>query len=178
MKKISTIIFLLFFVAGSAYSQVHSSKQTVPFLHHEIEGFIGSTHVPKGALDGSDATLILPNIGINYKYWFDERFAIGWYNNIVALTYVIDSDTHQDLDRTYPIVTTIVGVFKLWKNLSFFTGPGLEIDKNKTLFVMRFGVDYGFSLSNDWYLSPRLIFDNLGGDIQAYTLGVGVSKRF
>ncbi len=114
---------------------------------------MGSTHIPKGAIEDSKVTLILTNIGINYKYWVDERFAIGWYNNIVNLTYVINSDTYQE----YHITTTIVGVFKLWKNLSLFTGPGLEINKRKTLFVFRFGLEYGFPLSNDWYLTPRFI---------------------
>lgn len=178
MKKISFSLSILLFASLHVFSQVHSSKQTIPFLHHELDGFVGSTHVPKGALDDSDATLILPNIGFNYKYWFNERFAIGSYNNIVALTYVINSDTHQDLDRNLPITATIVGVFKVWKNLSIFTGPGLEIDKNKSLFVFRFGVDYGFALSNDWYLSPRFIFDNLSGDIQAFTLGISIGRRF
>jgi hypothetical protein len=178
MKKISFSILIIILVSWQAFGQGHSSKQTIPFLHHEIEGFIGSTHVPKGALDDSGATLILPNIGLNYKYWFDERFAIGWYNNIVALSYEVNSDSHQDLDRYYPITTSIVGIFKPWKHLTLFTGPGLEVDKNKSLFVFRFGVDYGIPLSNDWYLTPRFIFDNLSGDIQAYTLGIGASKRF
>ena len=178
LKEILLIFIVILILGSRSFGQVHSSKQTIPILHHEIEGFVGSTHVPKGALDDSNATLILPNIGLNYKYWFDDHFGIGWYNNIVVLTYVVNSDSHQDLDRHYPITTTVVGIFKPWKNLSFFMGPGLEIDKNLSLFVLRFGIDYGFSLSNDWYLTPRLIFDNLGGDIQAYTLGIGVSKRF
>ena len=178
MKKLMLILILFLFINETSFSQVHSSKQQIPILHHELEGFVGSTHVPKGTLDNSNSTLVLPNIGFNYKYWFDERFAIGWYNNIVALTYVINSDAHEDLDREYPITSTIVGIFKPWKNLSFFAGPGLEFDQNETLFVMRFGLEYGFSLSNDWFLSPRFIFDNMGGDIQAYTLGIGIGRRF
>lgn len=177
MKK-TFILILCLSLGWQAFGQLHSSKLTTPVLHHEIEGFIGSTHVPKGSFDDSGATLILPNIGLNYKYWIDEKFAIGWYNNIVALTYKVDSDSQQDLDREYPVTSTIVGIFKPWKNFSLFTGPGLEIDKNKTLFVIRFGVDYSFPLSNDWHLTPRFIFDNLSSDIQAYTLGIGVSKRF
>ena len=180
MKKFLLLLTIALSVAIKSFGQVHvhSSKQIIPILHHEIEGFVGSTHVPNGAHDGSDATLILPNIGLNYKYWFDEKFAIGWYNNIVVMTYTVNSDDHQDLDRKYPITTTLVGIFKPWKNLSFYAGPGLEFDKNKSLFVVRFGLDYGFLLSNDWYITPRFVFDNLGGDIQAYTLGVGNSKRF
>lgn len=54
----------------------------------------------------------------------------------------------------------------------------MEIDKNKSLIELRFDIYNDFSLSNDWYLTPRLIFDNLGGGIQAYTLGIGARKRF
>ena len=177
LPTISSLILIILNI-GFSIAQGHSSKQTDILLHHEIDGFVGSTHVPNGALDNSDATLILPNIGFNYKYWFDNHFAIGWYNNIVALTYVVDTDSHQDLDREYPITTTLVGIFNPWKKLAIFAGPGIEIDKNRSLFVLRFGIDYGISLSNNWNLSPRFIFDNLGGDIQAYTLGISIGKKF
>ncbi|MCG8308343.1 MAG: hypothetical protein MI975_13200 [Cytophagales bacterium] len=178
---IAQLIFTILLLAGSSLTygqQMHSSKIEIPLLHHEIDGFIGNTHVPEGGRRNTTATLILPNIGFNYKYWFDERFAIGWYNNLVVRTYVVNSDTHQDLDREYPFLTSVVGVLNLWKGLSVFAGPGMEIDKNRTLFAMRFGLDYGFSISNDWYVSPRFIFDHLGGDIEAYTLGIGIGRKF
>ncbi len=158
--------------------QVHSSKMAPVILHYEIDGFIGNTHVPEGGQRDTDGTLILPNIGLNFKYWIDDKFAIGWYNNIVARTFVVNSDSHQDLDREYPFITSFVGIFKPWKNLSFFAGPGVEIEKNQSLFVIRLGIDYAFSLSNDWYISPRFIFDHLGGDIEAYTIGVSIGRKF
>ena len=96
----------------------------------------------------------------------------------MARTYVINSDTYQDLEREYPFITSIVGVFKPWKNLSFFAGPGIEIEKNHSLFVIRIGIDYAFSLSNDWYFSPRFTFDHLGGDIEAYTIGISFGRKF
>lgn len=168
----------IFIISNSLVGQGHSSKLEPALLHHEIDVFIGSTHVPKGAFKDSDATLVIPNIGINYKFWFDERFAIGWYNNIVALTYVLNSDTNQETEREYPITTTVVGVFRPWKGLHFFAGPGLEFDKNKTYFVARLGIDYAFGLSNDWYLTPRFIFDNIGQDVQAFTLGISIGRKF
>ena len=178
---IKNAIFILLFTAGSSMTfgqQMHSSKIETPILHHEIDGFIGNTHVPEGGRTDTNATLILPNIGFNYKYWFDERFAIGWYNNLVVRTFTINSDNHQDLERYYPFIASVVGVFRPWKNLSLFTGPGIEIDKNGSLFAFRIGIDYGFSLSNDWYITPRFIFDSLGGDIEAFTLGVSIGRKF
>lgn len=178
--KVSAIcLFVIVICTTSIYAQhKHSSKIAAPIIHHEIDGFIGTTHVPEGGNRDSDATLILPNLGLNYKYWINEKFAVGWYNNLVTQTFVINSDTHQDREMKYPFLTTIVGVYRPWKSLSFFAGPGMAIDGNGTLFDIRFGVDYGFSLSNDWFLSPRFIFDYLGGDIEAYTLGVSIGKRF
>ena len=173
-----TILLIILTCSNQLFSQTHSSKQIPVVLHHEIDGFVGSTHVPNGAYQDSDATLVVPNIGLNYKYWFDDRFAIGWYNNIVALTYVINSDTNRETEREYPITSTVVGVFRPWKGLQLFAGPGLEFDKNKAYFVARFGVDYAISLSNDWYLTPRFIFDNLGAEIQAFTLGLSVGRKF
>ena len=178
ISRFIVIIFILKIATITYAQQMHSSKIEQQHLHHEIDGFIGNTHVPEGGLRDTNATLILPNIGFNYKYWFDERFAIGWYNNLVVRTYVINSDTHQDLERTYPFLTSVVGVFNIWKGLSIFTGPGLEIDENKSFFAFRVGLDYGFSLSNDWYLTPRFIFDSLGGDIEAYSLGISIGRKF
>ena len=175
------VLFIILFTTGSSLTygqQMHSSKIESPLLHHEINGFIGNTHIPEGGRRDTNATLILPNIGFNYKYWFDERFALGWYNNLVVRTYVINSDTHRDLEREYPYLTSLVGVFKPWKNMTLFTGPGIEIDKNHSLFAFRLGIDYGFSLSNEWFITPRFIFDYFGGDIEAYTLGVSVGRKF
>ena len=179
IKSLKIIILLLLFIAAFSYGQkMHSSKIEAQHLRHEIDACIGNTHVPQGGLRGTNATLILPKIRLNYKYWFDERFAIGWYNNLVARTYVINSDTHQDLEREYPFLTSVVGIFNPWRGLSIFTGPGLEIDKNQTFFAFRFGIDYSSSLSNDFYIAPRFIFDYLGGDIDAYTLGVDIGRKF
>ena len=176
--RLLLLSFALILMYTNCFSQGHSSKAREVVLHHEIDVFLASTHIPKGALDDSGGTLIIPNIGLNYKYWFDERFAIGWYNNIAAITYVVNSDTHQDLNREYPFITSIVGVFRPWKGLHLFAGPGLEIDKNKSLFVFRFGVDYGFSVGNDWYLSPRFMYDVIGSDISAYSLGLSIGRKF
>lgn len=178
IMKLQLILLILFTCSQLAAQKVHSSKITIPVLHHEIDGFIGNTHIPNASIEGSSTTLILPNIGLNYKYWFDDHFAIGWYNNIVVRTFVINSDTNQEVEKKYPFISTVVGVFRPWKNLSVFAGPGLEIDNNGSLFVIRAGVDYGFALSNDWYLSPRFIFDLLGNDIKAYTVGLSIGKRF
>jgi len=172
-------VLVIIFTGTQLLAQTgHSSKITSPILHHEVDVFVGNTHIPNASIDGTSTTLILPNIGINYKYWFNDRFAIGWYNNIVIRTFVINSDSYQDLEKEYPFISTVVGVFRPWKNLSFFTGPGIEIDNNGSLFVIRLGLDYGFLLSNDWYLTPRFIYDHLGSDIDAYTLGLSIGKRF
>jgi len=160
------------------FGQSHSSKVAPAVLHHEIDVFAGSTHVPRGAYQNSDATLVVPNIGINYKYWFDEMFAIGWYNNIVALTYVINSDTNRETERVYPITSTVVGLFSPWKGLQIFAGPGIEFDSNQSYFIARFGIDYAIDLSNDWYLTPRLIFDQIGNEVQAYTIGLSIGRKF
>lgn len=156
----------------------HSSQITEPILHHEIDAFIGNAHIPNATLENSTATVILPNVGLNYKYWFDERFAIGWYNNLVARTFTINSDTNQEVEKKYPFATTIVGVFRPWKKLGFFAGPGLLIDNTGSQFVVRLGLEYGFALSNDWYITPRFMFDSIGGEIESYTLGIAIGRNF
>lgn len=182
MNKIKKLIF--FIVSLSCLTTLgfsqhkHSSQITEPILHHEIDAFIGNAHIPTATLENSTATVILPNVGLNYKYWFDERFAIGWYNNLLARTFTINSDTNQEVEKKYPFATTIVGVFRPWKKLGFFAGPGLLIDNTGSQFVVRLGLEYGFALSNDWYITPRFMFDSIGGEIESYTLGISIGRNF
>ena len=176
--RLTIILTLIFAVEHISAQQMHSSKIESPLLRHDCDIFVGTTHIPEGGKKASDVTLVLPNIGFNYKYWFDDHFAIGWYNNLLIQTFVINNDSHQDLVRAYPFVTSIVGVLRPWKHLSIFTGPGIEIDKNGSLFVYRFGLDYAINLSNDWQLTPRFHFDILGSDIEVYTLGLSIGRRF
>lgn len=178
-RLLLVVFFLIMQLPFIGYSQHQSSqKHQAPVLHHDIDVYFGSSHIPKGSLDNSNAKLITPNLGINYKYWFDEHFAIGLYTNVVTLNYVINSDSHQDLERTFPVTMTAVGVFRFWKRMSFFAGPGVEFDKSKNLFVIRLGLDYAFNLSNDWHITPRFIFDTLGNEIQVYTIGLSFGRRF
>ena len=184
VRKITLIICLSVVSYGLFAQGVHSSKIEHQISQHEIDVFIGNTHIPEASLENSTTTLILPNIGLNYRYWFDDHFALGFYNNLIIRTFVINSDSHQDLETAEGTVfrtkldKPIVGIFKPWKNLSLYAGPGIQLSKTQSLFVIRIGMDYGISLSNEWYLSPRFTFDNLGGDIEGYTFGLGVSKRF
>lgn len=181
-KRMVFRLFLIFFLLVTSHcllaQRSHSSNMEPQVLNHEIDVFFGNTHIPEASLENSTTTLILPNIGLNYKYWFDDHFGIGSYNNLIVRTFVINSDNYQDLERKYPFITSIVGIFKPWKNLSLYAGPGVQLSKTQSLFVIRLGVDYGINLSNNWYLSPRFTFDNLGNDIEGYTFGLSVSKRF
>ena len=143
--------------------------------HSKISVFFGSTHIPKGAQDGSGVTLIIPNIGVNYEYWFTEHFALGSYNNIAAVDYHIDSDNYEDIHKVYPVILSAVAIFRPWKNLNLFIGPGVEIDKNNVVFVGRLGVDYSIRVGRSgWFFSPRVIYDNLGTDYSAWTFGLDI----
>jgi hypothetical protein len=146
---------------------------------HKLSLFFGSTHIPNGAQDDSGATLIIPNLGINYEYWFDEHFAIGSYNNIHAMSYKINTDNYNDVDKEYPMIFSVVGIFRPWKNLNVVLGPGVEVDKNNTFFVARFGFDYGIRVGRaGWFISPRFLYDNLATDYSAWSFGLDIGKRF
>lgn len=178
IKKQFLFVALQLCLTTFGFSQhQHSSQISTPILHHEIDVFIGNSHIPD-ATSESSSTLVLPNIGINYKYWFNERFALGSYNNLVARTFVVNNDEYNDYEIKYPFVTTVVGVFRPWKNLGFFAGPGALISDSGNFFIVRLGLDYEFTLSNNWYVIPRFMFDSIGGDIESYTLGIAFGKNF
>ncbi len=62
-----------------------------------------------------------------------------------------------------------------WK---FYAAPGVEFsdDDNETEFLMRFGVEYGFEIGNNFELSPQVDVDFVDGEVVTViglTLGYG-----
>jgi hypothetical protein len=92
------------------------------------------------------------------------------------LTYKINTDNYNDVDKKYPVILSAVGIFRPWKNLNVFLG---ETDKNNTFFVARLGLDYSIRIGRDgWFLSPRFIYDDLAINYSAWTPGLDIGKRF
>jgi hypothetical protein len=59
----------------------HAEKEVV--LKHKISLMIGHTLVPKGKVSTADGgPLIIPSWSLYYSYLINEKWAIGWHNDM------------------------------------------------------------------------------------------------
>jgi hypothetical protein len=159
-KLISLIIFSIFKFADS-YGQSH--EDTGGHMHlsrHRVSIMIGHTHVPKGIENSQGkGPLIIPSWGLNYSYIINEKWAVGWHNDMEISTYYIQDEHGGELERERPLITSLVGIFKPWHHMAFLLGAGREFEKHKNFWVFRAGVEFEFEIGNSWDLSPSLIYD-------------------
>ena len=83
----------------------------------------------------------------------------------------------ENLKREAAIVTGLVVGYRILKGWSIFTGPGVEFEKNKNLFILRASTDYEFELGKNWGLAPVFSYD-FKKEFGTYSLGIGLSKSF
>ena len=56
-------------------------------------------------------------------------------------------------------------------------GPGIEFERNKNIFILRFNTEYAFELGKDWAIAPCFNYD-FKQQYDTYSLGVGLHKTF
>lgn len=180
------LIAIFWLCALSAITQENHSEQEAEhsehgedFKKHRLALVFGNTHIPAGTAEqGRQGTLIAASWGLDYEFWFNRKWAIGLHSDIELLSYFIENDNHQGLEREYPFVSTLVVVYNPWKTLSLYAGPGVELETHENFYVTRVGFEYGIELPGHWEFSPGMSYDNKEGDFDAWTFGMAISKRF
>ena len=81
------------------------------------------------------------------------------------------------LPRENALVTGFVAGYEILPRLGLIFGPGVEFERNKTLFILRVGLEYAIMLGNSWELFPALNYD-FKQEFNTYSLGIGIGKRF
>lgn len=148
-------------------------------ISHRLALLLGHTFVPNRR---ETAGLFVPSWGLDYEVWFAGRFGIGLHADIELETFVIEKEsggrTLEELEREYPIVATVDGLWRAWRGLVLELGPGVELEAKKSLFVVRGGLSYEVEIRDGWDLSPTAFYDVRPGHFDAWTLGLCVGKRF
>ena len=161
-------------------------QETLPekeaFKHHRITIAFGHTHVQRGLENSDQKWLILGSWGLDYDYWFNEKWALGFHNDIVLQNFAVER-INQDgpdgvLKRSYPLASSIVIAYKPLKHLALVAGGGAEFSKEETLALIRAGIEYGWDLPNHWELSISVMNDFKIDVYDSWMLALGVGKRF
>jgi hypothetical protein len=139
---------------------------------------LGHTHLSEGKIDGKTEWLALPSWSLNYDYWFANKWAIGLQNDVILESFFIETGDDEILERSYPVASVPVLLYKPGKRLMIMAGVGAEFTHEKTLTLTRLGLEYGFHLPNKWELGAALVWDNKWNYYNSWGLAITISKLF
>lgn len=92
--------------------------------------------------------------------------------------YVIEDENGQELERTRPIMISLVGIYKMWKALELVVGIGREFEEHANFWVYRFAIEYEIEFGHHWDFAPAFVYDVKKNLYNSWALGVVIGKRF
>lgn len=201
MKLANSFIVLLLLVIGNySFAQTNhlqeSNDKKLHATHHEEEKgekmkrhklsiYMGYTFIPQAI--PSHESLLVPTFGLDYTYRLSEKFSIGVLNDIEIAQYMVEipgdgngneHGSKETLEREYAYVGALVLYYSPWEGWNIGAGPGLEVEKNRNLFVGKFIIEKEFELHDGWELSPNFQYDIKGNIYDTWSFGVSIGKRF
>jgi hypothetical protein len=135
---------------------------------------MANTHVPSAALDGR-AIAIVPTWGTELAYHVSDQWLIAYLSDLQLQSFEVD-EGEVKLERHFPWVNAIVGKYNLASRWTLILGPGIEIEKNRNLFVFKTGVEYVFEVNRRFEIGLNLNYENKEQVYDSWAFGVAFSK--
>ena len=144
---------------------------------HKITLVIANSFVHNSFSEQTNGILIVPTIGFNYDYFFNDRWGIGLHTDILLQQYKVEKHGgHEEILRENPVGFAGMLLFKPNHRLTLMAGYGLEVEKHENFQMIRIGVEYGIPLPKHWELGFSLEFDYKINTHSSVMLGIGFSK--
>ena len=176
MKKI--YCFLMFAIITSSFSQESEAKKENFKPYHSISGLLSHTMIKDGIRDGKTEWIAFPSFAFDYNYVFSPKWRIGLHNDLIFEDFIVENKEGNELERSEPFASVLVGGFKPGKHFTFEAGMGYEFAKEEDLFLTRIGTEYAVELPNEWEFIVNLVYDMKWNAYDSFAFGVGVSKSF
>lgn len=168
-------------LAGMSSSFAQKAEREAAHDHaHRFTVMMMNAHIPNmSGINDQDKFAVVPAWGLDYDFWFNERWAIGLHSNLILQQYKIRKEHEQVvIERSYPIASCAVGIFKPLPRLSAIAGAGAEFEREENFFMYKLGLEYGFELPRQFELSINLLYDNKIDAYDTWFFGLGISKSF
>ena len=201
MKKRIVLVVIMLNIAFimQSYSQEHEENENESHksaAHHEthkkhvISGSINHTVIFGGVKNGDATSITLPSFGLNYTYFFNNKWAIGLHNDIILEDFFVKESSSSQIrstsddgqtaviERGTPIAACIVGVYKPIPNLGLMAGFGREFSSHEDYDVIRLGLEAPFHLPNNWEVFGVVSYDIMINAYESLTYGIGIGKLF
>ena len=179
----SKYVWLIVFgiVMFSSKGQTEYEAEETGF--HRLTLVMGHTVVPTGLdVDGRKKFLALASWGLDYDYWFHEKWAVGLHTDVVLENFNVEVSESiskdEVLKRKSPLSLVPTGMYKPIEILSVLIGTGVEVSSNESLALARLGVDVGWEISKKYEVSFSFVSDFKFEAYNSYTVGIGISRIF
>ncbi|MGB0403267.1 MAG: hypothetical protein ACPGEG_04165 [Salibacteraceae bacterium] len=161
------------------FSFLLANAQEKEFKRHSAVLVMSHTYVPEGRQSwGSKDLLIIPSIGIDYNFKFNQNWGLGFQYDIEFMNYVLEYEEDTFLTRKNPMILALLAERKVWKELTIGIGGGYEIEKSKNLILLRFTAEYEYETKNDIVFGPNISFDYKDINTTAFAFGLFIGKKF
>lgn len=176
MTKNKILLILAFLLTFVCFAQEENEKEDPNGRIHKIALVFGYTHIPAAFEEGNaSASVFVPTIGIDYFVQFAKGWKIGAVLDLELNNYIVDFN-REELEREKALITGILIGYEFENHWSILLGPGIELEKNKNLFVLRAGIEREFELDEHWGLSPSINYD-FKEAYSSWSINIGVSRR-
>lgn len=182
--NICFILVLIFTVIVKSYAQdehgvPHELTYKNSFKKHYITVLWGHTIVPAAkTAEGENSVVLFPSLGLNYEFIFNSRFGVALMNEFEMQSYAVEHDEHAEIEREYPIISSVVFLFEPIRHLMLFAGPGIEFEKTHNFSILKAGIAVNFPLPKYYGLGVEFSYELKNKTYDAWTLGVIISKGF
>jgi hypothetical protein len=182
MKYTKIIFFVCFLSIIQCFAQEEMDKkeeteEMEQEKRHSLSFVFGYTHIPEATIDGkTEEAVFLPTLGLDYLYEFRKKWFVGAAFDIELGQYEVNFEDDEITREIAAVFAGLVG-YELLPGWALLAGPGIELEKNKNIFVFRFSTEYTFELGNDWGIYPNFTYD-FKKEFSSYELGIGLKKRF
>lgn len=175
MSKIKITLVLLVALVFQISAQDHKDLRD---KHNDgrgfrIAGIIGHTLINTEGVDN----VFVPSWGLDLEYWFNHKWGLGLHNDIEIETFIIRNFDNEEIERVNPIVLTLDVLYQFGGGFVITVGPGVELEKEESFYLMRVGIEYEKDISDSFYLLPTLFLDQRVDGYNTWNVGLGVGLK-
>lgn len=175
MSKIKITLILILAIAFQMSAQEHTehNEKHDDGRGFRIAGIIGHTLINTEGVDN----VFVPSWGLDVEYWFNHKWGLGLHNDVEIETFIIRNSDNEEIERINPLVLTIDALYQFGGGFVLTVGPGVELEKEESFYLMRVGIEYEKDITDSFYLLPNFFLDQRFDGYNTWNIGLGVGLK-
>jgi hypothetical protein len=176
------LILVIALISSPVLGQSHddAGHEVHEFKRFRVAINLAHAYIPAAEDLGSNY-VIIPVYGLDFQFRITQHWALGLKNDIEIAQYVLpETDESGEVQlRENPFILSMpVYYTPKGKGLTFFTGPGIELEDHHNFWVWRLGFGYEIELPGHWDFAPEFVYDLKNGAYNSFTIAIAVGKKF